>query len=398
MSEVKDLIIIMKKSKKKNSKPKVLVAMSGGVDSSVASQLLKNRGYEVAGVFLNFWKDETAISEKGAQAENRCCSLESFLDAKAVAAKIGIPLYAFNFSEPFKKAVVDNFLSEYGTGRTPNPCVICNKQIKIGRLLKYARGLGFDYVATGHYLRIKKVGREYQLFRAKDKTKDQSYFLYTFTPNELKHLLFPLGSYTKPQVRKLAEKFRLKVAVKPDSQDICFLSGDHNNFLKKYLPLKPGEIRLLETDEKIGEHAGLPLYTIGQRRGLVGGGGPYYVAKFDWRRNILYVVKNWNEKILYSSGLTAKKVNWLNGKAPHRAFRCRAVIRYGHPAVPCVMMPTESEKAKKEHNKNIKTESGRKINEYLIKFTKPQRAITPGQSVVFYEKERVLGGGIIYAL
>lgn len=346
--------------------------MSGGVDSSVAAQLLKNQGYEVAGVFLHFWKDESV----GAAKENRCCSLESQLDAKAVADKIGIPLYIFNFSEPFKQAVVDNFLSEYESGRTPNPCVICNKQIKIGLLLKHARALGYDYVATGHYLRTKKVGREYQLLKARDKNKDQSYFLYTFSPEEVKHLLFPLGNYTKPQVRKLAAKFGLKVAAKPESQDICFLSGDHNNFLKQHLGSKPGDIRILETNEKIGEHQGLFLYTIGQRRGLVGGTGPYYVAKFDYKKNILYVVKNWNEVILYQPGLVAQKVNWLNGRAPKRLLKCSAVIRYGHPAIPCTV--------------ELRTKF-----DYLVKFNKPQRAVTPGQSVVFYDKQKILGGGII---
>ncbi len=360
--------------KKIKSKIKILVAMSGGVDSSVAAQLLKNQGYEVAGVFLRFWKDEGA----GAPAENRCCSLESLLDARAVAGKIGIPLYTLNFSAPFKKAVVDNFLSEYDAGRTPNPCVLCNKQVKIGLLLKHARRLGFDYVATGHYLNLKKSGPTVKLFKAKDKNKDQSYFLYTFTPDELKHLIFPLGNYTKPQVRKIAARFNLKVAAKPESQDICFLSGDHNNFLKKYLKLKPGEIRLLETGEKIGVHQGLPLYTIGQRRGLVGGTGPYYVAKFDYTKNILYVVKNWNEDILYQDRLIAKKVNWLSGKAPQKPFSCSAVIRYGHKAEKCTVIP-----------KSIKS------NEYLVTFFKPQRAITPGQSVVFYRKEEVLGGGVI---
>jgi len=352
--------------------------MSGGVDSSVAAQLLKNQGHEVAGVFLRFWKDNSA----DAPAENRCCSLESLLDARAVAGKIGIPLYTLNFSAPFKKAVVDNFLSEYAAGRTPNPCVICNKQVKIGRLLKYAQSLGFDYVATGHYLNIKKVGRTTQLFKAKDKNKDQSYFLYTFTPAELKHLLFPLGGYTKPQVRQLAAKFKLKVAAKPESQDICFLSGSHNNFLKKYLSMQKGEIRLLDSGKKIGEHDGLPLYTIGQRRGLVGGTGPYYVAKFDYRRNILYVVKNWNEDILYENSLTAKKVNWLDGKVLNKALKCAAVIRYGHPAVKCRVTPLE-------------TKSGRIAGAYTVKFTKPQRAVTSGQSVVFYQGQRVLGGGII---
>lgn len=346
--------------------------MSGGVDSSVAAQLLKNQGHEVAGVFLHFWKDDSL----GEKAENRCCSLESLLDAKAVAGKIGIPLYTFNYSEPFKKAVVDNFLSEYKNGQTPNPCVVCNREVKIGRLLKQARALGFDYVATGHYLKIKKVGREIKLFKAKDKNKDQSYFLYTFKPEELKHLLFPLGDYTKPQVRKLAEKFKLKVAAKPESQDICFLSGDHNNFLKKYLKLKIGDIRLLETNEKIGEHSGLPLYTIGQRRGLVGGTGPYYVAKLDYLKNTLLVVKNWNEAILYQAGLIVKKLNWLSGKMPKKSLKCETVIRYGHQAVKCMLIP-------------------RGKQDYLVKFNKPQRAITPGQSVVFYNKNQVLGGGII---
>jgi len=354
---------------------KILVAMSGGVDSSVAAQLLKNQGYEVAGVFLHFWKDESV----GAPVKNRCCSLESLLDAKAVAAKIGIPFYTFNFAEPFKKAVVDNFLQEYAAGRTPNPCVICNKQIKIGRLLKYAQSLGFDYVATGHYLNLQKIGRVVKLFKARDKNKDQSYFLYTFTPDELNHLLFPLGTYTKPQVRSLAKKFGLKTAAKPESQDICFLSGDHNKFLRKYLPLKSGEIRLLDTKEKIGEHQGLPLYTIGQRRGLVGGTGPYYVAKFNYRQNILYVVKKWNEEILYQSTLVAQQVNWLNGKILKKSLACEAVIRYGHPAVKCKVTPLA---AKKSPN-------------YLVKFNKPQRAVTPGQSVVFYSGQEVLGGGII---
>lgn len=367
----------MKKKNKniKKSPPRVLVAMSGGVDSSVAAQLLKNQGYDVSGVFLHFWKDESA----GEKAENRCCSLESLLDAKAVAAKIGIPLYTFNFSDQFKEAVVDNFLSEYQSGRTPNPCVVCNKKIKIGLLLRQARALGFDYVATGHYLEIKKVGREYQLFKAKDKAKDQTYFLYTFGQEELKHLLFPLGKYIKPQVRKLAEKFELTVAAKPESQDICFLSGDHNNFLKKYLKLVPGDIKVLETGEKIGEHQGLPLYTIGQRRGLVGGNGPYYVAKFDYRKNILYVVKEWNQAILYQSGLIAKKVNWLSDKLPKRAINCEAVIRYGHKAVKCTVKPKNK-------------------TDYLVEFKSKQRAVTPGQSVVFYDKKQVLGGGIIDVL
>lgn len=346
--------------------------MSGGVDSSVAAQLLKNQGYDVSGIFLHFWQDE-AVGENN----NSKSSLKSLQDAKKVAGKIGIPLYTFNFSQIFKKEVVDYFLAEYQAGRTPNPCVACNKKVKIGLLLEYAKELGFDYLATGHYLKIKTVGRRQQLFKAKDKKKDQSYFLYTFSPDNLKHLFFPLGNYTKAQVKKLADKFNLGISSKPESQDICFLSGDHNIFLKKHLKLIPGDIRVLDTDEKIGEHLGLPLYTIGQRRGLVGGIGPYYVAKFDRRRNILYVVKDWNRADLYESELIARKVNWLSGRAPRRAFSCRAVIRYGHPAMPCAVSPIG------------------KGGDYRVQFQKPQRAITPGQSVVFYDNDQVLGGGII---
>src|SRR5680860_301254 len=363
--------IVKKESIKKNKK-KVLVGMSGGVDSSVAAQLLVEQGYDVAGVFLNFWKDEGINA-----SENRCCSLESLLDARKVAAKIGIPLYTFDFSKPFKKMVVDNFLSEYAAGRTPNPCVICNKKIKIGRLIKYAKGLGYDYVATGHYLNISKKGSKYALYKSKDKIKDQTYFLYTFSQDELKHLLFPLGKYNKSQVRKLAAKYSLGVESKAESQDICFLSGSHNNFLKKYLELKPGPIKVFEDGKTIGRHQGLPLYTIGQRKGIeIGGTGPYYVASFDYDKNILYVVKTWNQEILYSDNLIATNVNWLPGLELKKELSCEAVIRYGHKAEKCLVIPKSKYQC-------------------LVKFKTPQRAITPGQSVVFYDKNKVLGGGLI---
>jgi len=382
---------------KNNKKLKIAVAMSGGVDSAVAAKILKDQGHEVVGIFLHFWKEEIR-GEKN--FENKCCSAEALLDARRVADKIGIPLYTLNFAKIFKKQVVDNFLSEYAKGKTPNPCVRCNKLVKLGLLIKQAKKLGFDYVASGHYV-INKNGK---LLKAKDKNKDQSYFLYTFNRKELAHLLFPLGGYTKPQVRLLAKKFKLPVAEKKESQEICFIPGKgHNEFLKHHLKLKPGPIVILEpkaiesrgsskkkqdsisrsapsrmTEEKIiGSHAGLPLYTIGQRKGIeIGGTGPYYAAKMDYKKNILYVVSKSGDKILYNDKLTAKNVNWLSAAAPKLPLKCEAVIRYRHKPIECVVDKINKKK-------------------YQVKFKKPQRAVTPGQSVVFYKGGEVLGGGII---
>ncbi|MEI7451758.1 MAG: tRNA 2-thiouridine(34) synthase MnmA [Candidatus Falkowbacteria bacterium] len=360
----------------KKSKGKVLMAMSGGVDSSVAAQLLKDQGYDVVGIFLHFWKDETAPENV---AENKCCSLQALLDAKTVAQKVGVPLHTFNFSDPFKREVVDYFLEDYKCGKTPNPCVMCNRKIKIGRLLEYAKGLGFDYVATGHYLNVKRVGKKTKVYKAKDKNKDQSYFLYTFTPEQWSHLMFPLGNYTKPQVRVMAKKFKLPVAEKSDSQEICFIPGKHHNdFLKRYLKMKAGDIKLIDEDNKIiGRHQGLPLYTIGQRRGVeIGGDGPYYVAKFDWKKNDLYVVRKFDDPVFFGQELVASDVNWISGQEPKMPFKCEAVIRYRHAAVKCTV---------------TKNSTGN----YAVQFAAPQRAITPGQSIVFYKGEEMLGGGII---
>lgn len=390
-----------------DKKLKIAVAMSGGVDSSVAAKLLKDQGHEVVGVFLHFWKEEQPPLIKGGRGdlnfENKCCSAEALLDARRVADKIGIPLYTLNFAEIFKKQVVDNFLSEYGKGKTPNPCVRCNKSVKLGLLIKQVKKMGFNYVASGHYA----INKNSKLLKAKDKNKDQSYFLYALNQAELKHLLFPLGNYTKPQVRKLAKKFKLPVAEKPESQEICFIPGkSHNEFLERHLKLKPGPIVILERSasgaiksrnfsEKnqdsisrsapsrmtkggiIGSHQGLPLYTIGQRKGIkIGGTGPYYAAKMDYKKNILYVVNNAHDKILYNNKLIAKNVNWIAGAEPKLPLKCQAVIRYRHKPVKCVI------------NKINK-------NKYRVKFAKPQRAIAPGQSAVFYQGGEVLGGGVI---
>jgi tRNA-specific 2-thiouridylase len=368
----------------KTKKLKIIIAMSGGVDSSVAAKLLVDQGHEVAGIFLHFWK------ETGEEKENKCCSLKALMDARRVCQKIGIPLYTLDFSRVFKKEIVDNFLYAYEHGLTPNPCVRCNKSVKLGLLIKRARELGFDYVASGHYAKL-IFNFQFSIFnlcKAKDKNKDQSYFLHMLDQEQLAHLLFPLSDYTKDEVRAMARKFKLPVAEKKESQEICFVSGkSHNDFLKKYLKLKSGPIVLVSSNdwkkgEVIGEHKGLPLYTIGQRKGVeIGGTGPFYVVGTDYKTNTLYVARNFQDELLYSKRLIAEKVNWISGSAPKMPFECEAVIRYRHQPV--------SSKIKIQNQKN------NKLIKYLVEFNEPQRAVTPGQSVVFYQGEEVIGGGMI---
>ncbi len=376
--------------KKLNKNVKIVIGMSGGVDSSVTAALLKKAGFDVIGVFMKFWKDS---DEKGNKIENSCCSLESEKRARQVAKVLDIPFYVFNFEKEFKKKIVDSFLREYKKGVTPNPCVICNKEIKFGLLMEKALKLGAEYVATGHYA-INKNGR---LFQGKDKNKDQSYFLWQLNQNQLKHVLFPVGNYTKDKVRKLAKKFKLPTAEAPESQEICFIPKSINEFLEKYLKIKPGNI----TDKNgkiIGRHKGLHFYTIGQRKGIELGGSasakgfgetkPYYVADKDIKKNTLVVTKN--EKDLLKKELIAKNVNWIYGIEPKLPLKIKAKIRYRSELVPAVIFKLQDTR-------------------YKIQFTKNQRAITPGQSVVFYlsrrssaesgtkadKGEELIGGGII---
>jgi tRNA-specific 2-thiouridylase len=357
---------------------KILVAMSGGVDSSVTAALLKKKGFEVLGVFLNLGQVKYS---------------ESVVAAKKVARKIDIPLRVFDIRKEFKNEVVDYFLRSYKQGLTPNPCVICNQKIKFGVLLKLAEKYKADFVATGHYTRLRrefpisnfqfpnksqilnsKQITSYKLQVAKDEKKDQSYFLYTLTQAQLSKILFPLGQYTKEKVKKIADKNHLPY-FKKESQDICFLFCEIAEFLKQNLKLKPGPI-VTTAGKLIGRHEGLPLYTLGQRRAVkIGGSGPLYVVGRDFKKNQLIVTHKFNEQILYSDKLLASRVNWISAKPYKLPLRCQARIRYQQPLVDCLV-----------------TKKGKN---YLVKFQKPLRAITQGQSVVFYHGDEMLGGGVI---
>ena len=388
--------------------------MSGGVDSSAAAALLKRAGFDTIGVFMKFWSeplrgsaqiytdkntdlhrgDEDKSSSSpfarlhlAREYENRCCTLESERRARKVAKILKIPFYVFNFEKEFKKKIVDCFLKEYKAGRTPNPCVVCNKEIKFGLLLEKALALGADYVATGHYSRIKIKGLQpprhppakggplakLLLLRAEDKEKDQSYFLWKLSQKQLKHILFPVGNYTKPQVRNLAKKFKLPVSDIRESQEICFISENVNDFLKKYIKETPGDI-IDKEDKKLGKHKGLWFYTIGQRKGIGLAGGPWYVLDKDFKKNLLIVTKN--KKDLYRKELIAKNINWILGKFPKFPLKIKAKIRYRHKPAPAKIYNIQNTK-------------------YKILFDQPQPAITPGQSVVFYRGDELLGGGAI---
>jgi tRNA-uridine 2-sulfurtransferase len=367
---------------------RVLIAMSGGVDSSVAAALLKAQGYEVIGVFFHFWTDKSCSAKF---KENVCCSFEAYNDARRVAAKLGIKLYTFNLSDPFKNLIVDDFIGKYGKGKTPNPCVRCNRFIKFGEALKRAKALDADYLATGHYARLKREAPstkhqipnkdqapnfkfQTKLLKSKDLHKDQTYFLHQLTQNQLKHVLFPVGHLTKPEVRALAEKFELPTAQKRESQEVCFVpAGGLKDFFSRHLKMKPGDIRDLVAKKKLGEHQGLPLYTIGQRKGIGLAGGPWYVAKLDVKKNVLWVTTE--EGRIMNDELRIKDVNWIAGKEPKLPLKIKCRIRYGAIEAAAVVY--------------------KKNKQLFLKFTKPQKAITPGQYAVFYRGQECLGGGEI---
>lgn len=332
--------------------------MSGGVDSSVAALLLKRQGFKVAGGYMKCW-DYDAVECTGAEDEKM---------ARLAAAHIGIPFYVFDFRKDYKKKVFDYFLKEYKTGRTPNPDVMCNRYIKFGLFLEKAMEQGFDYVATGHYARV----RQGKLLKGKDENKDQSYFLAFVKPDVLDKVIFPLGNYTKTQVREIAKRANLPNAERPDSQGLCFVGEvKMESFLKKYIKPKPGLI-VDEDGKKLGSHQGIWFYTIGQRKGIELPGGPYYVLDKDVKKNILIVTKN--EKNLLKKELTATNLSWLLGKAPAKKSRVRVMIRYRQEPASATLLVSSPAK---------------------VIFSRAQRAITPGQAVVFYKRGELLGCGII---
>jgi len=337
---------------------KVLVAMSGGVDSSVAAALLKKEGFDVVGVYMRLWRESKRGSSK--IDEKRACR---------VAKKLGILFRVVDLKKEFKKKVVDSLIEEFKAGRTPNPCVVCNKEIKFGLLAKKLLSLDADYIATGHYIKKEKG----KLLEADDKTKDQSYFLWKLNSKILKRALFPLGGYKKKKVKEMAKKFNLPVVNIPESQEICFVPDTVGDFLKRHLKARPGKV-VNAKGEIIGGHKGLFFYTIGQRKGIELPGGPYYVLDKDIKKNLLVVTKR--SRDLFKKELFAKNINWISGKEPKLPLRVQARIRYGHK--------TFSALVEKEKRGKIK-----------VIFSRSQRAITPGQSVVFYKNEELLGGGVI---
>jgi tRNA-specific 2-thiouridylase len=350
---------------------KVVVAMSGGVDSSVAAALLKEQGYDVIGMMMRLW------SEPGKEESNRCCTPDSMAQARRVAAKLEIPFYVVDAKEVFRDTVVQYFLDGYARGETPNPCLACNRQIRWTFLLDHALALGAEFMATGHYVRRAQAeGGEFQLWRAVDKNKDQSYVLHVLNQDKLKHALFPVGDYPKPEIRQIAEKYGLPTASRKDSQDLCFLAGeDYRNFLQRNAAemLKPGAI-VTSDGESLGEHNGLANYTIGQRKGLgVASPVPLYVLGKNALTNILIVG---TQEELGSSELTARDVNWLSGDTPDEPFRAEVKIRYTAKEAWATVTPLNGGQAR-------------------VRFDAPQRDITAGQAAVFFQGDIMLGGGII---
>ncbi|UJP05065.1 MAG: tRNA 2-thiouridine(34) synthase MnmA [Nitrosomonas sp.] len=357
-----------------NTKSRVVVGMSGGVDSSVAAYLLKRQGHEVIGLFMKNWEDD--------DTDEYCSSRQDFLDAVSVADRIDIPIEVVNFSTEYKERVFAHFLSEYQMGRTPNPDVLCNAEIKFKAFLDHAAQLDADYIATGHYAQVRQAGGVFQLLKGEDGTKDQSYFLYRLNQRQLANTLFPVGHLYKREVRSIARELNLPNSNKKDSTGICFIGErPFREFLNRYLPHRPGEIQTSE-GKVLGQHLGLTFYTIGQRQGLgiggtrEGGDEPWYVAAKDMERNVLIVVQGHNHPALLRPSLQAAELTWVGGAPPHCHWVYAAKTRYRQTDAPCTISTLTTDYCQ-------------------VDFAQDQWAITPGQSVVIYESRVCLGGGVI---
>lgn len=348
---------------------KIIVGISGGVDSAVAALRLVRAGHEVTGLFMKNWEEDDSAGE--------CAAAEDLKSARAVCDHLGIPLRTVNFASEYWERVFRYFLDEYRVGRTPNPDVLCNKEIKFRAFLEHARTLGAERIATGHYARLDTRAGSFRLLKARDAAKDQSYFLYLLGQEALAHTLFPVGELEKTEVRRLAREAGLPNHDREDSTGICFIGErDFKSFLARYLPAQPGEIRSL-AGERLGRHDGVMYYTIGQRQGLgIGGAGePWYVVAKDVEQNVLYVAQGDHHPALYSEALIAGQLHWIADAPPAASRRLHAKTRYRQSDQECRLLPQDS---------------GLRVD-----FAEPQRAVTPGQSVVFYDGEVCLGGGII---
>ena len=359
-----------------HSSKKVIVGMSGGVDSSVSAYLLLQQGYQVEGLFMKNWEED--------DNDEYCAAAEDMADAQAVCDKLGIKLHKVNFAAEYWDNVFEYFLAEYKAGRTPNPDIMCNKEIKFKAFLEFAaEALGADYIATGHYVRRRYQDGHWQMLRGLDHNKDQSYFLYTLAEQHIEQTLFPVGDLEKPAVRAIAEQQGLVTHDKKDSTGICFIGErKFKDFLQQYLPAQPGEIVSIDDGKIIGRHEGLMYHTLGQRKGLGigglrdGGDDPWYVVGKDLTLNRLLVAQGHDHPALLSSGLIASQLHWVDRTGPQQVCRLTVKTRYRQHDIPCTVTP-------------------RSDGRLQVTFDSPQKAVTPGQSAVFYLDEVCLGGGII---
>ena len=358
---------------KDNQKISVIVGMSGGVDSSVSAYLLQQQGYQVEGLFMKNWEEDDDTEY--------CTAREDLADAQAVSDKLGIKLHTANFAAEYWDNVFEHFLEEYKAGRTPNPDILCNREIKFKAFLEYAKVLGADCIATGHYVRRKDEANSSYLLRGLDGNKDQSYFLHAVGSNEIGQTLFPVGELEKPEVRRIALEQGLATAKKKDSTGICFIGERRfKDFLQQYLPAQPGIIETAEGDV-IGDHQGLMYYTLGQRQGIGIGGSknhgtaPWYVVAKDLKRNVLIIGQGAQHELLFSQALSCKEIFWINSPPASFPYQCVAKVRYRQSDQACTIHQQDGS--------------------YLVVFDEAQRAATPGQSAVFYDGEICLGGGVI---